>query len=1292
MSTSRRPRSKKKLEDTLPQPESWTGKITGVRLLLPPQPVKKTSATPTAPEPLNTAKDAPQLPPSDTAPVTPPDQEPSNTAKGTPQLTPSNATTSLTRTTSPSPSAPRKQAIRRDTKAWGIKRPASDSLSSGPHKVFSFAYGIDIFPTKFKKQITIMEDAAGREKLAEYEAEISKLKAENQTAGKRIAQLEADLKESRDREGQCQHSDCEAKLAECNEVRVLSSTRPPFSQIMHLQQYEVLEYQLATAETDLQNRVVQLNERDRAFEDCEKENEGLKNRLLQFEQANKESKKKEDSVEENPNLISVHEHHYHELVLAVQMGSQLTVSYLSAVYQCRVSVQYLSARLVRKVDLFVSSPSSPIEAMIITPLEHLATTQLTDTVPRTNEAQEQFKIPIRELKRFSHPETTFIRKVDLFASSPSSPIEAIIITPSEHLATQLTDTPATSSNAGSFGPVRDDYKVQHASPDVFGGKKVVDSMQEVQHSTHNDNVTIFGSRTALNKPFAFVCIRPIWTNQPKVFAATPSSPEDQSQGMSHRSYFPKYVTQIHESEFIVYFDCEKNLCMEAGACNAGSQLVSEKNERDATKDARPNTLALRGPAGMMPTPMDVWIDHYLIFRFKSGDKSVAAFGRRWTYLLRRAKNDPLARRLDLAHDSRPMVSPKARLEERPCQEHETWSDSVIARVHKIHIHQIVLEDLVTIPLRTTTLSGAQHRDPWATPAEELYRLVDGFHAPEPCCKPVTTSKKNEIVASAKGGRLELDYRRPVSNPCRSAYYSRFEVLAELSVAWRSALNLGRFFPGNILPCKGVRTYMSRPQANSIATDPAPEFWCPHCPTIGRMQATDTSLLVSEMERDFERKLAKQVKENSQPWRLHALFNVPLCSRKCLLCSRYVEHLSLAMAGVSVDEEWANWDEQSSDEDEEEEEKSVAKDEHNEVDADERGWAPPSRVTSSQKMKKMKKRTPQTSSFHTCTFSACSRVHGGVAKRIISLARIQLSSAKQREEALLEAYEMEKKIKTACALRDGYRDELQRIDPQQSRKRQTTGSAAEVADDPMTGVEETRPMQREPQHTELVDILQLVRQITQVSIDDDRRHPQSITHTTHRLRKKYPAATESPERLARWVQDTKCENLKGVPACGPDWVVDLRDARGHQVMMTLVPFDSHQRRPSTRVRHRNCFLAILRILIIPGQYAEIIQTGKVADVELSAIDLDLASKMDRLSADTVARHLAEKGLTLAIADDVWQFCVKFTEAEIKSSVSGYNRDTLLELLDRARTVATTAGEPPGICPKSQDMFTLPEIHA
>ncbi|KAJ7488579.1 hypothetical protein B0H11DRAFT_1913062 [Mycena galericulata] len=921
--------------------------------------------------------------------------------------------------------------------------------------------------------------------------------------------------------------------------------------------------------------------------------------------------------------------------------------------------------------------------MIITPLEHLATTQLTDTVPGTNEAQEQFKIPIRELKRFSHPETTFIRKVDLFASSPSSPIEAIIITPSEHLATQLTDTvpetkeaqekqfnmylstlhPATSSNAGSFGPVRDDYKVQHASPDVFGGKKVVDSMQEVQHSTHNDNVTIFGSRTALNKPFAFVCIRPIWTNQPKVFAATPSLPEDQSQGMSHRSYFPKYVTQIHESEFIVYFDCEKNLCMEAGACNAGSQLVSEKNERDATKDARPNTLALRGPAGMMPTPMDVWIDHYLIFRFKSGDKSVAAFGRRWTYLLRRAKNDPLARRLDLVHDSRPMVSPKARLEERPCQEHETWSDSVIARVHKIHIHQIVLEDLVTIPLRTTTLSGAQHRD-------------------------------------------EIHGRHRLKN-CIDDFTATFS--AELSVAWRSALNLGRFFPGNILPCKGVQTYMSRPQANSIATDPAPEFWCPHCPTIGRMQGTDTSLLVSEMERDFERKLAKQVKENSQPWRLHALFNVPLCSRKCFLCSRYVEHLSLAMAGVSDDEEWANWDEQSSDEDEEEEEKSVAKDEHNEVDADERGWAPPlesdffAEDEEDEKEDAADELVPhmhilrmlqsargrsQTNHLFSTDTAILGRAQESIADLVMSISELQ----KQREEVLLEAYEMEKKIKTACALRDGYRDELQRIDPQQSCKRQTTGSAAEVADDPMTGVEETRPMQREPQHTELVDILQLVRQITQVSIDDDRRHPQSITHTTHRPRKKYPAATESPERLARWVQDTKCENLKGVPACGPDWVVDLRDARGHQVMMTLVPFDSHQRRPSMRVRHRNCFLAILRILIIPGQYAEIIQTGKVADVELSAIDLDLASKMDRLSADTVARHLAEKGLTLAIADDVWQFCVKFTEAEIKSSVSGYNRDTLLELLDRARTVATTAGEPPGICPKSQDMFTLPEIHA
>ncbi|KAJ7429044.1 hypothetical protein B0H11DRAFT_1946318 [Mycena galericulata] len=500
---------------------------------------------------------------------------------------------------------------------------------------------------------------------------------------------------------------------------------------------------------------------------------------------------------------------------------------------------------------------------------------------------------------------------------------------------------------------------------------------------------------------------------------------------------------------------------------------------------------------------------------------------------------------------------------------------------------------------------------------------------------------------------------------------------------------------------------SQSQAHFISTDPGPVFWCPHC-TIGRMEPTDTSPLTSEMEKDRERQLAKQVNQTShgQPWHLHDLLNVPVCTAKCLACSRYVEHLSLAMAGLPDDEAWAEWSEEDPCDDQEEKSTDMAED----GDDSEEGWAPPTESDfhcdgeqddenaadddDEEDTEKDAELVPhmrilrilrsargrsQTNHLFSTDTAILGRAQETIAHLMVNIAELQ----KQQDKVLVETFETEQKIKIACALRDGYYEELQRTDNQTPRKRPTTGPVTEIADDPMTG--ETQPMQWEPEATEepAVDIVQLAHRLTQVSVDEAQRHPKSRS----KCRNNIPAVIKSPKQLARWIQNNKCETIKGVPACGPDWIVDLRDARGYQVMTTLVPRVGRQRAASERARRRNWFLAILRILIIPGEYAKIIEetTAQVAAVELSAVNIDLASNMDQLPQDTVARHLASKGLTLVIADDVWQFCVKFTEAEIHSHVSGYNRETLVGLLDRGRTVAAAIGEPPGACLKSEDIF-------
>ncbi|KAJ7771285.1 hypothetical protein DFH07DRAFT_768256 [Mycena maculata] len=475
-----------------------------------------------------------------------------------------------------------------------------------------------------------------------------------------------------------------------------------------------------------------------------------------------------------------------------------------------------------------------------------------------------------------------------------------------------------------------------------------------------------------------------------------------------------------------------------------------------------------------------------------------------------------------------------------------------------------------------------------------------------------------------------------------------------------------------------------------------------------MKATNTSHLESVEEKNLERSLTQEVKQSLHPWRLDPHLNLPVHTFPCLKCQKFVAHTSGAADGRRDNEDWAKWlppDEKSIDRikkssGEEEDDSECASSDSEQGQEDESdsesvlsdGAQDAERASLHSEQDEEAEYTPKDVAAHMrillllrSSRGRCNTNHlfttdpALLGRRQEKLSDLLTDLAKLRDErdgALVEAYAISEKIESVRARCDEYDRELQRVDPNHPRKRPTTETT--VVNDLMMDVDETpsQPPGPHSQPTEAndADIAEIVRRIIQTSVG----HNTAPIHTTKS--KKFPEPTQPAEELARWIQDNKCPNIKGVPACGPNWTPQLRDARGHQVMMTLARSTRHVRSPSKRARRRKRFLAILRVLIIPHNYSTIIQriSVPVANVQLSAVDFGPIA--DQLDEDTIALKLASSGLTVAIADDAWQFCVKVAEAEIKNHDSGhrgYRTETLVQLLQRARTVAEADGEPPGL---------------
>ncbi|KAJ7791411.1 hypothetical protein B0H14DRAFT_3500483 [Mycena olivaceomarginata] len=178
----------------------------------------------------------------------------------------------------------------------------------------------------------------------------------------------------------------------------------------------------------------------------------------------------------------------------------------------------------------------------------------------------------------------------------------------------------------------------------------------------------------------------------------------------------------------------------------------------------------------------------------------------------------------------------------------------------------------------------------------------------------------------------------------------------------------------------------------------------------------------------------------------------------------------------------------------------------------------------------------------------------------------------------------------------------------------------------------------------------------------------------------PGKNEAPELFARWIQFHELTNIKGVPMCGPEWVVDLRNIRGYHQVMARIPPKTNQ---GQRVRkHRSyCLLAIVKVLAIPGEYANLVRLTKSPIASSTRLDPLPITIGQQITNEEVTRILAAQGLTVAVADDAWQFCFNYLKASAASSPAA---DTAA-LLVVVETALKNTPPPSGLHPASQDQY-------
>ncbi|KAJ7629954.1 hypothetical protein DFH06DRAFT_1140714 [Mycena polygramma] len=422
-----------------------------------------------------------------------------------------------------------------------------------------------------------------------------------------------------------------------------------------------------------------------------------------------------------------------------------------------------------------------------------------------------------------------------------------------------------------------------------------------------------------------------------------------------------------------------------------------------------------------------------------------------------------------------------------------------------------------------------------------------------------------------------------------------------------------------------------------------------------------------MEQELEIKITNDIAESIYPWRLHPVYNVPFCDSACHICAPYIRHLGLAYAGLSDDPNPSS----PLDEKENEEESNDSFDDEDDVQTPQIGWEPPQGTAEALIAEEsddeenenidINLRTNMRTTFMLQSAHGRAETSGYFDTDPAALGRAQKKLADQLDEiskAKKKKNEVRAKIQAVvheldsiAITRQHLASKLQSLDPSSRRqKNRTLASTNEATNHPRSpnpSNSSTTAMDTEETEAWLSDIIR-------VSISDIAVR-QSIPSNQRVAGGKMPAANASAEEFATWMQTLRRTDIRGVPTSAPQWIIDLRDVRGHQVIATLVPRTRGIKSKIVRQRRRTCFFAVLRILVVPGEYAAIVKRLSliIASGPLSAIDFDPSP--DQSQDITTVHSLAASGLEIVTADDCWQFCWKFVEAEIRCFTYNWQTD-------------------------------------
>ncbi|KAJ6573299.1 hypothetical protein B0H10DRAFT_1964119 [Mycena sp. CBHHK59/15] len=179
----------------------------------------------------------------------------------------------------------------------------------------------------------------------------------------------------------------------------------------------------------------------------------------------------------------------------------------------------------------------------------------------------------------------------------------------------------------------------------------------------------------------------------------------------------------------------------------------------------------------------------------------------------------------------------------------------------------------------------------------------------------------------------------------------------------------------------------------------------------------------------------------------------------------------------------------------------------------------------------------------------------------------------------------------------------------------------------------------------------------------------------------PTAHDPLELYARWLQFNEFTNIKGIPICGPHWIVDLRDVQGYHQVTSRTP---HKGRKTQCLQYGKSLFAMLRVLAMTGMYKSILEsTNMQVAVEVKLLPCDFGDQP--LNDVDVTRLLAARGMTVAIADDSWQWCYKFLQAQVVECDDYFVEDEIVGLVARVNAAVVNGPLPEGLNPANQDQF-------